>query len=340
MPEFIRSARSLSVFALAGALALSACGTDGGAESGGSASEEGAQTRTVEGANGSVEVPASPERIAVLWRPTLAAVTQLGHDVVGTMGSPGEADQGLAPFLPEGVDGADLTLVTSSPAEDDINIEELANTEPDLIIGVSTAVGAQTELLDSLEAIAPTVLLEWEGTGSWRGHLEEVAELLDAQAEAEEEVAAYDAAVEQARTDLAEADVDPARTELSLVRLQSESEIRLETPASFPGQIVDDLGFARPDTQVEADGDTDFIPHSYENLDQADGDAVFVLAGSGYPDAPDTFSEGLWSNLGAVQDERLYRMDYDFWGSANYHGAHRIIEDVTAALTGETAPAV
>lgn len=336
MPELTRPLRSLSVFALVGALALSACGTDGDD----SASEDTADTRTIEGANGTVEIPASPERIAVLWRPTLAAVTQLGHDVVGTMGTPGDADQGLAPFLPEDVDGADLTLVTSSPVEDDVNIEELATAEPDLIIGVSTPMGTQAEMVENLEAIAPTVLLEWEGTGSWRGHLEEVAEVLDAQTEAEEAVAAYDAAVDQARTDLAGADVDPARTELSLVRLQSDTEIRLEAPESFPGQIVEDLGFARPDTQLEGEGDTDFIPHSYENLDQADGDAVFVLAGSGYPDAPETFSDGLWGNLDAVEDEQLYRVDYDFWGSANYHGAHRIIEDVTAALTGEAGPAV
>ncbi|WP_017586597.1 iron-siderophore ABC transporter substrate-binding protein [Nocardiopsis ganjiahuensis] len=336
MPELTPAPRHLSVFALVGVLALSACGTRGDDPAADSPSD----TRTVEGANGTVEIPASPERVAVLWRPSLAAVTQLGHDVVGTMGTPGDADQGLAPFLPEDVDGADLTLVTNSPVEDDVNIEELAGTEPDLIIGVSTPVGTQAEMVDHLEAIAPTVLLEWEGTGSWRGHLAEVAEILDARAEAQEAVAAYDAAIEQARTDLAEAGVDPASTELSLVRLQSDTEFRLETPASFPGQIVADLGFARPDTQLEGDGDTDFIPHSYENLDQADGDAVFVLAGSGYPDAPETFADGLWSNLDAVRDERLYRVDHDFWGSANHHGAHRIIEDVTAALTGAMDPAV
>ncbi len=333
MPRLTASLRHLSVFALAGALTLSACGAEGDSSASG-------DTRTVEGAGGAVEIPASPERIAVLWRPTLAAVTQLGHDVVGTMGSPGEADQGLAPFLPEDVDGAGLTLVSNSPVEDDINIEELAGAEPDLIIGVSTPVGTQAQMLDSLRAIAPTVLLEWEGTGSWRGHLEEVAQVLDARSEAEEAVAAYEAAVEQARADLAEAEVDPASTELSLVRLQSDTEIRLETPESFPGQIVEDLGFVRPDTQRESEDDTDFIPHSYENLDQADGDAVFVLAGSGYPDAPDTYSEGLWSNLDAVRDESLYRVDYDFWGSANHYGAYRIVEDVTAALTGQTPPAL
>ncbi|WP_049571794.1 iron-siderophore ABC transporter substrate-binding protein [Nocardiopsis sp. SBT366] len=339
MPELTRPSRSLSVFALAGALTLTACGSEGvGSDVGADGGSGG--TRTVEGANGSVEIPDSPERIAVLWRPTLAALTLLGHDAVATMGTPGEADQGLAPFLPEDADGAELTLVTSSPVEDDVNIEELANAAPDLIIGVSTPNGTQAQMVDHLEAIAPTVLVEWEGTGSWRGHLEEVARILDAQDGAQEAVASYDAAIERARTDLAGAGVDPAGTELSLVRLQSDTEIRLETPESFPGQIVADLGFARPDTQVEGGGDTDFIPHSYEDLERADGDAVFVLAGSGYPDAPTTFSGGLWANLGAVENERVYRVDHDFWGSANYHGAHRIIEDVTAALTGGADPAV
>lgn len=336
MSHSTRLLRSMSVFALAGALSLTGCGTGGD----GSAPDGTARTRTVEAANGTVEVPASPERIAVLWRPTLAAVTQLGHGVVGTMGTPGADGYGLAPFLPEDVDGADLTLVTNSPAEDDVNIEELATAEPDLIIGVSTPMGTQAEMVDHLEAIAPTVLLEWEGTGSWRGHLEEVAGVLGAGAEAEQAVSAYEDAVEGARGELEAAGVDPAETELSLVRLQSDTEIRLETPESFPGQIIEDLGFARPDTQLEGEGDTDFVPRSYENLDQADGDVVFALAGSGYPDAPETFSDGLWANLDAVGDEQVYRVDYDFWGSANYHGAHRIIDDVTAALTGGTDPAV
>lgn len=323
---------------LAGALALTGCGT--GSEGTGSDDAASGESRTVEGANGSVEIPAEPERVAVLWRPTLAAVTGLGHEVVGTMGTPGSADQELAPFLPAGVDGGALTLVTNSPVEDDVNIEELATTAPDLIIGVSTPMGTQAEMLDSLEEIAPTVLLEWEGTGSWRGHLEEVAEILDAREAAEEALGAYDTAIEQARTRIEEAGVDPAETEVSLVRLQDETEIRLETPASFAGQVIDDLGFARPDTQSEAEGESDFVSRSYENLEQGDGDVVFAMAGSGFADAPDTFTDGVWSNLNAVQEGRIYRVDHDFWGAANHHSAHRVIEDVTAALTGEMDPAV
>ncbi|MEU3306100.1 iron-siderophore ABC transporter substrate-binding protein [Nocardiopsis sp. NPDC006832] len=328
----------LACLPLVGVLALTGCGP--GSDETGSRDSEGGDTRTVEGANGQVEIPAEPERVAVLWRPTLAAVTGLGHEVVGTMGTPGSADQGLAPFLPADVDGGGLTLVTNSPVEDDVNIEELATAEPDLIIGVDTPMGSQAQMLDSLEAIAPTVLLEWEGTGSWRGHLEEVAEVLDAREAAEEALGAYDSAIEEARARIEEAGVEPAGTEVSLVRLQDQTEIRLETPASFPGQVIDDLGFARPETQLEAEGETDFISRSYENLEQGDGDVVFVMAGSGFAEAPDTFTDGVWSNLDAVRKEQVYRVDHDFWGAANHHGAHRIVEDVTAALTGERDPAV
>ena len=336
--SYTRRLLAFACLPLAGALALTGCGP--GFDDTGSDDAAGAKTRTVEGANGQVEIPAEPERVAVLWRPTLAAVTGLGHEVVGTMGTSGSADQGLAPFLPADVDGGALTLVTNSPVEDDVNIEELATTEPDLIIGVETPMGSQAQMLDSLEAIAPTVLLEWEGTGSWRGHLEEVAEVLGAREAAQEALGAYDTAIEEARARIEGAGVDPAQTEVSLVRLQDETEIRLETPESFPGQVIDDLGFARPETQSEAEGETDFISRSYENLEQGDGDVVFAMAGSGFADAPDTFTDGVWSNLNAVQDERIYRVDYDFWGAANHHGAHRIIDDVTAALTGEMDPAV
>lgn len=335
MPLPFRSSRTAPVLGLGVLLVTTGCSTDGD----GPGLPEG-ESRTVEAANGPVEIPAEPENVAVLWRPTLAAATQLGHDVAATMGTPGESGQGLEPFLPPEADGDELDVVTNSPSEEDVNIEELANAGPDLIIGVQTQIGAQAGMLDDLEQIAPTVLLEWEGTGSWRGHLEEVAEVLDEHQRAEEAVAEYEDAVEQARKELTGAGTDPAETELSLVRLQDESEIRLETSASFPGQVVDDLGFARPEDQVDPEGETDFVPRSYENLDSADGDAVFVLTGSGHPEAPEAFSEGVWADLSAVQEEQVFHGDHDVWGAASYYAAHHIVEEVTAALTGEAEPAV
>ncbi len=335
MLRFPSPTRFLTCSVLVGVLVLAGCSFD---DSPSPAEER--QFRTVEAANGVVDVPAHPRAVAVLWRPTLSAVTQLGHEVVATMGTPGSPDQGLGPFLPEEVNGADLNVVTNSPSENDVNIEELANAAPDLIIGVHTQFGAQSDMVQTLEEIAPTVLLEWKGTGSWREHLQEVAEVLGAEDRPRSVVAEYEQAVEQARQDIVAAGVDPARTELPLVRLQDENEIRLETSASFPGQVVEDLGFARPRVQEESDGDIDYIPLSHESLDQADGDVMFVLAGSGYPEAPETFSEGVWTGLSAVQQERVFRADQDVWGSATYYAAHSIVEEITAALVGQKEPAV
>lgn len=303
-------------------------------------SSDDADTRTVESADGTVEVPAEPESIAVLWQPTVAAVTQLGFEPAAALGDPNADGGGLQPFLPEGHDADAVEIVSNSLAEDDVNIEALAGAAPDLVIAASTDVGGQAELSEQLEEIAPTVYLEWDGTGSWRDHLYDVAQVLDAEAAADEVVDEYETAVTEGAEAIAAAHDEPAEVEASLVRLQSDSEIRFETPESFPGQVFDDLGFDRPETQLTPDDGVDFISESYENLDQGDGDAIFVFAAGGYEEPPETFGDGVWSNLDAVAAEQIYAVDYDHWGSSNYYGAQRIVDDVVAAFTGELDPAV
>jgi len=110
MLRFPSPRRFLACSVLVGVLVLAGCSFDDSPPP----AEEG-QFNTVEAANGVVDVPAHPRAVAVLWRPTLSAVTQLGHEVVATMGTPGSPDQGLGPFLPEEIDGADLNVVTNSP---------------------------------------------------------------------------------------------------------------------------------------------------------------------------------------------------------------------------------
>lgn len=303
-----------------------------------------AETRTVSAVNGQVEVPSNPTDIAVLWRPTLAAAAQLGHTPTASLGDPGAEDSALSAFLPDEaeVSPADITIVSNSLAEEDINLEELATTEPDLIIGVHTDNATQAELEEELTAIAPTVLLEWAGTESWRDHLTDVAEVVDAEDEATTVAADYEDAVAEARDAVEETVGDPAETEVSLVRLQSESEIRFETPAAFSGQIMADVGFTRPEAQLDehAQDGADFVSESYENLDDGDGDLVFVVASGDHTDAPDEFGGEVWSSLDAVAEEQIFAMDFDYWGAASYPAAHRVLDDLTDAVTGEIEPAV
>ncbi|PSL00098.1 iron complex transport system substrate-binding protein [Murinocardiopsis flavida] len=314
------------------ALALLAAGCGGG--SGGT--DDGAATRTAEIRGGSVEVPADPKRIAVLWRPGVAAVTGLGEKPVAAIGDPGRDDLSLTPYLPKDYPVEDIKLVTNSPQEHDVNIEELAAAAPDLIIGADTTAGTQAELLPKLEEIAPTALIRWTGPTEWRDYITDVGAVLGEEKGAAKMLADYDDALAETKDAIG----DPGDVSVSLLRLQSENEVRFETQASFPGEILRELGFTRPKSQRGDDVDQPFVPESYENLAEGDADMVFVFHNQEYKDAPTQFSDGLWRDLDAVRNKKIYSVDYEYWGSAGYYGAVRVLDDIRAAVDGELEPAV
>lgn len=307
-------------------LVAAGCADDGE----GSGSDQGA-LRTISAANGEVEVPEDPQRIAVLWRPTLAAVVELGFEPVATLGDPADPAADLATNLPADYDVSSLSIVGTGTGND-ISVEKLAAAEPDLIIGASTPNGDFDALLPKLTDIAPTALLSWEGTGSWRTHVEDVAEILGATDEAKQVADDYQTRVEEVQAAVG----DPAGTTVSLVRIQSPQELRFESPQSFPGQVIADLGFARPDPQTTPDEGKDFTSVSLEHLDQADADVIFVLPNDGDGQAQANLDEvqsnPLWATLGAVANDAVHVVEYAYWGASNYYGAHRILDDVEAAF--------
>jgi iron complex transport system substrate-binding protein len=128
----IRTAARLFVLALV--LLTTACGQDR------APAGDSGQTRTVQHVMGSTAVPAQPQRVAVLWRPTLAAVVELGGHPVAAMGEAAAPDKGLTPFLPAGYQVGDLAIVASSR---EVNFEQLAAARPDLILATKALVDSE-----------------------------------------------------------------------------------------------------------------------------------------------------------------------------------------------------
>jgi iron complex transport system substrate-binding protein len=113
------------------------------------------------------------------------------------------------------------------------------------------------------------------------------------------------------------------------VRIQTAEEIRLETPRSFPGQVLADLGFARPPNQTTADPDRDYLTLSLERIPEAGGDAIIVMHAGNKADAWRSIqSNPLWTQLPAARAGRVVTVDYDHWGASTYYGAHRILDDI------------
>ena len=146
--------RKFSALLAAGALvSLSACGTG---DDGSPAADNGdGDTRTITHAAGETEVPADLDRVVTLWAPTFAAMLSLDEQPVGYAFN-AEPVEGVD--YPEGFDIDALEHVGHSV---ELDFEEIAAVGPELIIGTSV----HEEMYDQLSELAPTVILDWPGTG-------------------------------------------------------------------------------------------------------------------------------------------------------------------------------
>lgn len=292
----------------------------------GTADESG--TRVVDTPMGDVEIPSDPQRIVVLWRPTMASMLQLGVDPIATLGGAGGDPQFLQPYYPEGYPIDDVEIIGEVR---EINFEALAAQEPDLILGAE--VPFLTDAYDRLSDIAPTVLPTWDGTTSWQTMLLDVAEVLGIPERADQVVADYEAHLDEVR-ELVDLEANPQT--VTLVRIQSAEEVRIETPASFPGQILAEVGFDRPENQLQPDVDADFISLSLERIPELDAPTIIAAYYFGddvtSPAWEQVQDSGLWQALPAAESGDIVEVDYLYWGGSNYYSAHRILDDIAEAF--------
>ncbi|XVV14953.1 ABC transporter substrate-binding protein [Actinoplanes sp. CA-131856] len=151
----LRRGAALAAALLGATLVLSACG--GTSEDPGRTTPE---KRTVTAGNGTVEVPAAPQRIVTIGNTTLPLIDMGGKPVGVT--EVGASELGLIPQEQKATFEAATTLGASG---DQVDMEKLAGLKPDLILA-QLPDSEFEQIKKQLETVAPTVFwgldVEWK----------------------------------------------------------------------------------------------------------------------------------------------------------------------------------
>jgi iron complex transport system substrate-binding protein len=152
LPEIDDATRREFLIGAAGLLLLPAACGGSGQDAGGDRS---GQTRTIEHALGTTQVPAEPRRVFVSHGVVVDTALALGVEPVGAFNF-GTRGNFLDDRLPDDAE------VLGGPTP---NLEAIAALEPDLILDIDLNV---EETYDELSRIAPTVAVPFDSTGAWQ----------------------------------------------------------------------------------------------------------------------------------------------------------------------------
>ncbi|MFG2768880.1 ABC transporter substrate-binding protein [Streptomyces sp. NPDC048350] len=271
--------------------------------------------RTLTHALGKTEITAAPKRVVVLDVGELDNVVSLGIKPVGY--APAEGDDGIPTYLDKDA-GAPKSVGTIN----NLNLEAIANLEPDLILGSQLRAA---DKYDELSKIAPTVFSIRPGF-TWKENYLLNAAALDKTADAKAKLAAYETKAKQLGTD-----IGPDKPSVSMVRYLP-GKIRLYAKASFIGTILEDAGLPRPKNQQIDDLAAEISP---EKIDQADADWIFTgVYGDPKATKRDTAQANpLWKNLTAVKAGRAKDVPDETWYlGLGVTAANSVLDDLRADL--------
>jgi iron complex transport system substrate-binding protein len=236
----------------------SPAGEDGG---------DGAFPVRIEHRFGTTTVEARPERVVSVGFNDHDTILALGTTPVAAREWYGEFPSATWEWAQDELGGAEMEVLSSG----ELDFEQIAGLEPDLIVGVFSGMTEADYAL--LSRIAPTVASPAEhpdfGT-PWREVTRIYGDALGVPDRAAEVVADLDAQLEEARA--AHSEFEGAE---AVVAFYAGGEIGAYTSSDLRSRLLVDLGFAIPAEIDEAAGEGAFFaPVSLEQTDLIDRDAV------------------------------------------------------------------
>lgn len=265
------------------------------------------EMRVFKHALGETKIPLHPQRVVVLGG--LDNVLALGVKPIAatTLG-----DYKFQAYLQDLTSEIEKIGTNGQP-----NLEKILYLKPDLILGFSW----DAELYGQLSKIAPTVLVDQDS--NWKDWLKQYAEALGETAKAEKLLQDYNQKIATLRQRMGDS---LSTTKVSLVNFWA-NYTRLYMHRSFGGSIIKEIGLPR--SQYE-NKDKNHENISLELVPRIGGDVIFLILGGHNESRLKQFiNHPLWSQLQAVQQNRVYPVTGDVWIAAwGIIGANRVLDDL------------
>ncbi|KON86429.1 iron siderophore-binding protein [Sporosarcina globispora] len=307
----------LSVFTI---LFLAACGNNNEQDKAADKEKEGTKTEdtsySVEHAMGTTKLDKAPEKVVILTNEGTEALLSMGVTPVGAVQSwTGD------PWYEHIAD--DMKDVQVVGTESEVNVEAIAALQPDLIIGNKMR---QEKIYDQLNDIAPTIFAETL-RGDWKENFDLYAKALNKEEEGKKVLADYESRIQEIKTSLG----DKVNQEVSIVRFMA-GDVRIYHKDTFSGVILDEIGFARPESQ---DVD-DFAEKNAtkERIPAMDGDILFYFTyetgdGEASQLEKEWIEDPLFKNLKVAQEGNVHQVNDTIWNTAGgVIAANLLLDDI------------
>lgn len=293
------------------------------------ASSQSLDTITVEDMKGSVEIPASPQRIVdvsgsadeliILGMPFVASANTSMFDGI-------TVPEYLQDYFSE---NNIETVGNYSGAVGDLNIEKIAELQPDLIIMNIR----HDKVYEQLKAIAPTVMINDDiSYVNWKGRFQQLGEWFGKEDVVDSWLKDYDAKAAGLAEDIKEVVGDEtfAVIEANSVHFGSYYVYR----TGGPGEIIYDELQVQPSSGVPEDVWGEVVDAEY--FSKIDADHIFFFSDDG--EVGETEESPVWQNLKAVQSGNVYlgenNLQYDMAYTAN--GKLLYMEKLANAIINHT----
>ncbi|MGJ7920147.1 ABC transporter substrate-binding protein [Neobacillus sp. LXY-4] len=271
---------------------------------------------TVQHAMGETTLDKTPERVVILTNEGTEALLSMGVTPVGAV----QSWTGDPWYDHIAKDMKDVQVVG---VESQVNVEAIAALKPDLIIGNKMR---QENIYEQLTAIAPTVFAETL-RGDWQENFKLYAKALNRQEKGQEVLKQYEERIADLKGELG----DKLSMKVSMVRFMT-GDVRIYHKDTFSGVILDQLGFARPESQNV----NDFAERNVtkERMPAMDGDILFYFTydtgdGGATQLEKEWTEDPLFKNLEVSKQGNVHKVDDTTWNTAGgVIAANLMLDDI------------